>query len=224
MKTVQLPFLLLALALLVTACSGLSKVDPLRLVTSGRDGWQHPERVIEALALGPGDRVADIGAGDGYFVPWLSRAVGPTGRVYAVEVDDDSVAALRALVAEQGLANVLVVRGLYDDPQLPDGEVDLALTCLTYHHIEGRPGYFQRLLLDLSPRGRVAHLDDRDDLTGILGMMVTEGHYTNVDSMRVEMQEAGYARVASYDFLPTQSFEIFAPVAFQARAARGPQE
>ena len=99
-------FLPLLPALVLTACAGMSKVDLWGVLTSGRDGWQHPERVVEALQLRPGDRVADIGAGDGYFLPWLSEAVGPDGRVYAVEVDDERVEELRAMADEHQLANV----------------------------------------------------------------------------------------------------------------------
>ena len=190
----------------------MSKINYARLATSGRDGWQHPDRVIETLEIKPGDRVADIGAGDGYFVPWLSEAVGPDGRVYAVEVEDELVEELRALVAEEKLENVEVVRGEYHDPLLPDGEIDLAFTCLTYHHIEERPEYFERLRGDLSPSGRVAHLDARTDLTGILGLLMPSDHATAVEQMNVEMEAAGYGNVAGYDFLPIQSFQIYAPV------------
>ena len=200
-------FLLLALMLL--GCGG--KVDLLRVATSGRDGWQHPERVVESLQILPGDRVADIGSGDGYFLRWLSEAVGPTGRVYAVEVDDALVEALREMIQAEGLENVEVVRGEFHDPLLPDAEIDIAFTCLTYHHIDDRAIYFARLKRDLSPRGRVAHLDDRDDLTGFTGRMVTKDHWSNVSQMIAEMAEAGYRLVASYDFLLTQSFQIFAP-------------
>ncbi len=199
-------------ALVLTACSGMSNLDLWRTVTSGRDGFQHPERVIEALELRPGDRVADIGAGHGYFLPWLSEAVGPDGRVYAVEVDDERVEELRAMAEEHQLENVEVVRGEFHDPKLPDGEIDLAFTCLTYHHIDERPAYFERLQQDLSASGRVAHLDDRDDLTGILGILVTAGHWSNVEQMNREMSSAGYQRIAEFDFLPTQSFQIFTPV------------
>ncbi len=207
--TRPLPLLLLGLSL--TACNGISKVDLWGVLTSGRDGWQHPERVVESLEVRPGDVVADIGAGDGYFLPWLSRAVGPSGQVYAVEVDDEKTAELRELVEEQGLENVEVIRGEFEDPLLPDGRIDLVFTCLTYHHIDGRTAYFERLLRDLSPRGRVAHLDDRDDVGGILGLFLTEGHWMNVDRMVEEMLDAGYRRVASFDFLVTQSFQVFVP-------------
>ena len=141
-----IPLLLwLTIAVLAVGCSGCSKIDVGRVLTSGRDGWQHPERVIAALEISPGDHVADIGAGSGYWLPWLSEAVGPEGRVYAVEVDADLVADLEAFVAESGLSNVEVLLGAYDDPGLPDAGIDLAMTCLVYHHIGDRVDYFHAL-------------------------------------------------------------------------------
>ncbi len=214
MRTRALATVLLVLCL--AACNGLAQIDYLKTVTSGRDGWQHPQRVIAALNLSRGDVVADIGAGDGYFLPWLSTAVGPTGKVYAVEVTDQLVATLRARVASDALANVTVIYGALDDPQLPDGEIDLVFTCKTYHHISDRPVYFARVRTALSPRGRVAHLDERDDVRGLLRLFATTGHWSNVAEMRHEMEQAGYQQVEGFDFLPTQSFELFVPItAFQ---------
>jgi predicted methyltransferase len=205
--------LLLATTLLSmsSACATVDKLDVGRVITSGRDGWQHPERVIEALALQPGDRVAEIGAGSGYWLPWLSLAVGASGRVYAVEIDDELVAELSRRVDEEGLSNVLVVRGRAEDPELPDGTIDLAMTSLTYHHIEGRPAYFERLQRDLAPGGRVAHLDDRDDAPVPFRWLQGDGHWSNPEMLREEMEAAGYERVDSFDFLPLQSFQVFAP-------------
>ena len=208
--------LLVGIAGLATSCASLSKVDLWRAVADGRDGWQHPEAVIEALAIRPGDSVAEIGAGDGYWIGRLSEAVGPTGRVYAVEVDDAMIDLLSQRVTREGLTNVEVVRGEFADPLLPDGEIDLAITCLTYHHIEDRVPYFRNLQCDLSTRGRVAHLDDRDDLPGPLGWLPTEGHWTNVEEMNAEMRLAGYERGAKFDFLLVQSFQIFAPATSSA--------
>jgi len=200
-----------ALALLTFACgcSTLDRLDLGRVLTSGRDGWQHPDRVIAALDLKPGDRVAEIGAGDGYWLPRLAEAVGAEGRVYAVEVDDDLVAELEERVAREGLDNVVVVRGRLEDPGLPDGEIDLAMTCLTYHHIQDRPAYFERLRVDLKPRGRVVHLDDRDDAPPPFRWLQSTGHWSDPASLREEMVVAGYRRVEEFDFLPLQSFQIF---------------
>lgn len=195
---------------ILPACSSLQKVSLGRVVTSGRDGWQHPERVIEALRIEPGDAVAEIGAGSGYWLPWLSEAVGPDGRVYAVEVDDDKVSALNQLVREEGFLNVEVVRGEFADPMLPDGEIDLAMTCLTYHHIEDREVYFEKLRRDLGPGGRVAHLDDTGEVPIPLIWLASKGHWTKPADMKREMESAGYVQAESFDFL-LQGFQIFTP-------------
>ena len=204
-------FLWLSIALSSVGCSGLSKVDVGTLITSGRDGWQHPERVLESLDIQTGDRVAEIGAGSGYWLRWLSDAVGPEGRVYAVEVEAELVAKLEEIVADEELGNVEVVFGAYDDPRLPDGEIDIAMTCLTYHHIEDRIEYFEKLQADLRPGGRVAHLDDRPDSPAPISWFQGEGHWTDPALIQSEMVAAGYASTSEFNFLPAQSFQIFAP-------------
>jgi predicted methyltransferase len=208
-----------AFAPLVSACSGgaLAKVDLWRLVTSGRDGYQRPEMVIEALDLRPGATVAEIGAGDGYWLAWLSKAVGTEGKVLAVEVEADKAEELRQLVENQGFGNVEVVLGRYEDPLLPDGAVDLAITSKTYHHIEARVAYFRRLRRDLAPHGRVAHLDDRHDLPFPLSWL-TAGHTSDPATIEAEMTEAGYRRLAQFDFIYTQSFLVYGPLDAPAAA------
>ena len=207
------PLAFVVLVASLTACGGCasSKLDVLRLVTSGRDGYQQPERVIESLGLRPGQRVAEIGAGGGYWLPFLSGAVGPAGTVYAVEVEAELVEKLRAFREEEELDNVEVILGRYEDPLLPDGQVDVAIILKTYHHIEGRVAYFARLRTDLAPGGRVAHLDDRDDLSAPLRWLTGEGHTSNAAEMDAEMKGAGYRKLESFDFLLMQSFRIYAP-------------
>lgn len=201
---------LLVACVALSGCTLSSKVDLWRVATSGRDGYQQPEKVVEALDLSPGARVAEIGAGDGYWVPWLSDAVGPEGRVYAVEVEQEKVAALEDWVSEEGYENVEVILGDYDDPKLPDGEVDLAMTSMTYHHIEDRVPYFRRLQSDLAPGGRVAHIDNRVGLPFPISLM-TEGHDSAVEDVEREMTDAGYGQRASHDFLYAQIFLVYAP-------------
>jgi ubiquinone/menaquinone biosynthesis C-methylase UbiE len=199
------------LAISTAGCQGLSKVDVTRVLTSGRDGWQYPERVVETLKIAEGDRVAEIGSGSGYWLPWLSRAVGDEGRVYAVEVESELVDDLQSFIEKEGLQNVEVILGAYDDPNLPDAGIDLALTVLTYHHIDDRIGYFQRLQQDLRPGGRVAHLDDRPDAGAPFSWFQSEGHWTKPALVVEEMAGAGYQKLSDFDFVPAQSFQIFAP-------------
>jgi predicted methyltransferase len=209
----------ITLVVTTAGCSGLAKVDVSRVLTSGRDGWQHPERVIEALEIQPGDRVAEIGAGSGYWLPWLSEAVGPEGRVYAVEVDSKLVANLESFVADHELQNVEVILGAYHDPRLPHESIDLAMTVLTYHHIEGRTEYFNRLQSALRPGGRVAHLDDRPDAEPPISWFQGEGHWTDPAAVVEEMNGAGYRRLSAFDFLPAQSFQIFMPESDESEQA-----
>ncbi|MCY3730198.1 MAG: methyltransferase domain-containing protein [Rhodospirillaceae bacterium] len=191
---------------LLSACEGADRLD---LTAIGRDAWQRPGDVMAALEVGSGATVADVGAGHGYFVPHLAAAVGAQGRVLAVEVDAALAEALSARFAQQ--ANVEVILGRVDDPLLPDGSVDLVLLVNVYHHIADRAAYFARLRADLSPRGRVAVIEPDADLGGLPGVFVPDGHASRVSDLRREMGAAGYRPVRSYDFLPVQIFEVFAP-------------
>jgi predicted methyltransferase len=173
-----------------------------------RDALSQPERVLATLAIAPGARVADLGAGNGYFTAPLADAVGPAGRVYAVEVDDDALRALRALAAER--PNLVVVEAAQDDARLPDGGVDLVLLSDVFHHLDARVAYFARLRGDLAPGGRVAILEPRSSWAS-LWLLLPPGHGVDVATMRREMAEAGYRTIASHDFLPAHSFEVFAP-------------
>src|SRR6185295_7813183 len=83
-----------------------------------RDRDQQPERVVEVLLLKPGDRVADLGAGGGYFTFRFAEAVGPTGRVYAVDIDPDMTDYLRTRAAEEGYGNVEVIAATADNSGL----------------------------------------------------------------------------------------------------------
>ena len=192
------------LSVLLSGCSGVTRLD---FTSWGRAIWQRPEDVVRALELWPGARVADIGAGKGYFVPYLSDAVGKDGRVYAVEVKDELTRAMESRFADA--SNVEVVLGDFDDPLLPDGQIDLVLIVNTYHHIEDRDLYFRKLLVDLAPEGRVAVIEDDAELTGILGLFVKDGHASRASDVDREMREAGYRRLESIDLLPTQIFEVF---------------
>lgn len=170
-----------------------------------RDEWQRPERVLAELALEPGMQVADIGAGGGYFTFKLADAVGPEGRVYAVDVDEDMLDYLAERAADEGYANVTVVRGAYGDPGLPDGTIDLAFTSNTYHHLEQPVDYFRVVRADLTPTGRVAILDLAE------GPFFARDHFSEPAQIERDMQAAGYERVAVFDFIDEQSFQVFRP-------------
>ncbi len=126
---------------------------------AARDAWQRPDEVVKLLEIAPGMTVVDLGAGTGYFEARLSRAVGPAGKVLALDVEPDMVRWMRERAAREGLANVHAETIAYDDPGLAAGTVDRVLVVDTWHHIPSREAYAAKLRDALAPGGWVAIVD-----------------------------------------------------------------
>lgn len=175
-----------------------------RFMYSGfdRDEWQHPDEVVAALGLAAGDRVADLGAGGGYFTFRLAEAVGESGRVYAVDIDPDMLEYIEETATERGLPQVSTVLGEAADPGLPDGSVDLIFISNTFHHLPERVDYLRNARRSLAPGGRIAVVEVSEN-------SFPAGHFTPPETIREQMQQAGYRLAARYDFLPRQSFQVF---------------
>jgi SAM-dependent methyltransferase len=170
-----------------------------------RDRWQKPHEVIQALALAREARIADLGAGTGYFAARLAKML-PRGRVYAVDIEPDMVRYLGERAKREGLSNVLALKGEPEDPKLPE-KVDLVLLVDVYHHVENRIDYFRRLSGYLRSGGRVAVIDFRlDALRG-----PPRAARVAPETVKAEMNSAGYALSAEYGFLPDQYFLVFRP-------------
>jgi SAM-dependent methyltransferase len=172
-----------------------------------RAAWQKPDEVIKALGLASDAKVADIGAGTGYFSSRLARAV-PGGRVYAVDAEPDMVGYLRDRAQREGLANLVPVQAGERDPRLPE-PVNLALLVDVYHHVPARVQYFESLRGSLRPDGRLAIVDFRlDSPRG-----PPRAARIAPERVKEELGRAGYALVAEHGFLPDQYFLVFAPAA-----------
>jgi ubiquinone/menaquinone biosynthesis C-methylase UbiE len=163
----------------------------------GRDRWQQPERVVETLDLEPGAVVADVGAGGGYFTFRLAEAVGPTGKVLAVDVDAGLLEYVAAEAARRGLANVETVLAAETDPRIPE-PVDLLFTCNTVHHFADRSAYFRDARRYLRPGAKVAIID-----------YVNKHRSAPPEVLEREMTAAGYRLDTRNEFLKKQSFLIF---------------
>jgi arsenite methyltransferase len=173
-----------------------------------RDAWQKPHEVVEALALRPGEIVADIGAGSGYFALRLARHVGAEGRVYAVDVNKDLLAHLEQRAATSTLGNVTPVLAPPDDPRLPAGSVDRVFICNVWHHIDDQAGYLQKLRAALKPAGEVVMIDfhKRELPVGPpVAMKIAR------DDLVAQMQAHGFQLAREHTFLPYQYFLVFAP-------------
>ena len=101
--------LLLAL-LALFALSGCDSIKRFMWESPGRDDWQNPEQVVAALGLKAGDRVADLGSGGGYFTFPMAEEVGPSGRVYAVDIEQSLLAYIAEQAEERGLPQIETIR------------------------------------------------------------------------------------------------------------------
>ncbi len=127
--------------------------------------------------------------------------------VYAVDVDPDMTGFLRTVAVEGDHANVEVLLVDPVEPEFSNVQLDLIFTCNTYHHLKERPAYFRRLLRYLAPEGRVAIIDQKPE--GWSQRILP--HSSRSETIRSEMEAAGYRLLRDYDYLPKQSFLVFAP-------------
>jgi len=200
MKKYSVIFPLSLFALVV--CLGCGSIKRLMYEGPGRDDWQNPEEVVAALGLEPGDRVADLGSGGGYFTFPMAEVVGETGHVYAVDIDESLLAYIAKQSKKRGLSQVETVLAPEDGLGLPDGSVDMIFLSNVFHHLPDPSEYFRRARPVLRNGGRIAVIDFSED--GFL-----RGHATPDDEIRTQFEAAGYTLAKRHAFLERQSFQIF---------------
>ena len=178
---------------------GAEEGTHLRYQEPDRYTWQYPERVIKALKLESGMKVADLGSGTGYFTFRLAEAVGSSGKVYAVDIDKEMNASIDKQAVAKQVENVKTIHAVEHDPLIPE-KVDLIFSVNAYHHLIDRAAYFKNAARYLKPEGRIAIIDFREGAFR---------HFTNRTVMLQEFKAAGYALDKSNDFLPRQNFLVF---------------
>jgi predicted methyltransferase len=174
----------------------------------GRDEEQQPDEVIRTMGLRNGDTVADIGAGTGYFTRRLAKAVAPSGRVWAVDIQPEMIALLKRSIENAGLVNVVPVLGTGDDPKLPKDSLDWILLVDVYHELQQPRAMLARMREALRATGRVALIEYR--LEGTSALHIREEHRMSPEQVLAEWQGAGFRLVKRHEFLPTQHFFVLA--------------
>ena len=183
-----------------------SKAYIARLEDPTRDNYQKPQEVIRALNIKPGEVIADIGAGSGYFTFRLARPVGEKGRVYAVDVSPDMIVHLNRRVRDLDLKNVVTILCAPDDPLLADGSVDRFMICDTWHHIPGHAKYLAVLKRMLKPGGQVIMIDFKKAKTPVGPPMELR---IDRDELVREMEANNFQLAAEHTFLEYQYFLVF---------------
>jgi ubiquinone/menaquinone biosynthesis C-methylase UbiE len=168
-------------------------------------------RLVKALDLTVGRSVADIGAGAGQLAVGLARIVGPTGKVYATELEPDRLRAIRSATASAGVKNVTILEAHVTRTNLPDGCCDALVLRFVYHHI-GNPALMNRSLYQsLKPGGRVAIIDFRPDSAESADPTRRsdgEQHGVTPPTVVRELREAGFELISVEDRIRGAGFLV----------------
>jgi ubiquinone/menaquinone biosynthesis C-methylase UbiE len=166
-----------------------------------RESEEAPSRAVEALELAPGMVVADIGAGSGYYTVRMANKVGPTGKVFATDIQVGMLSLLMRRVNSEGINNVVPVQGAVDDPRLAAASIDLALMVDVYHELAAPQAFVRKLRDALKPGGRLVLIEFRKEDPRV---PIQEAHKMSVEQVRQELDADGYAIDKVIDVLPWQ--------------------
>ena len=179
------------------------------LVRESRQREEDCRLLIEALAIKPGQTVCDIGCGNGFYTLELARLVGPTGTVYAVDIQPEMLRMLAHRATETGLANIRPILGSPVDPRLPAGEFDLILCVDVYHEFSHPAEMLARLRESLATDGRLVLAEFRGEDPAV---PIKPLHKMTKAQVCKELEPAGFRLDRSFDRLPWQHLLFCASV------------
>jgi len=173
-----------------------------------RDAYQKPHEVLTALSLKPGEVIADIGAGSGYFTFPIAHHLGPEGKVYAVDVSPDMILHLNRRIRDLKTTNVASVLADPDDPLLPDQSIDRFFICDVWHHVANPSKYLGMMKKMLKPGGEVIMIDfHKKELPFGPPMQMKIAREDLIKQMDIN----GFQLTKEHSFLPYQYFLVFVP-------------
>jgi ubiquinone/menaquinone biosynthesis C-methylase UbiE len=212
MRRAVWPLVVLAAGAVVLAGAGpvqerlFAPADLGLLEAPDRQQWQQPVRVMDTLNIADGSRVADIGAGGGWFTIRLSRQVGPNGRVFAEDIQPLMIESIKRRVAREGLKNVEPILGTADDPKLP-GNLQAVLMCDVYPQLKDPVAFLKLVRAALAPNGLVGIVDFKTDGEGGPGPPLAER--IDPDAIVRDARAAGLELRKRETFLKYQYFLVF---------------
>lgn len=175
------------------------------LVRPERIAEENPDLAIEELKLKPGMTVADVGAGVGYMSLRMAKKVGPTGKVYANDLQPEMLEKLRENAAREKAANVIPVRGELDDPKLPPNTMDLVLLVDVYHEFSQPQAMLRKIRETLKDDGRLVLLEYRGEDPAI---PIIASHKMTVAQVKTELEAEGFRLAQVIESLPWQHILI----------------
>jgi ubiquinone/menaquinone biosynthesis C-methylase UbiE len=175
-----------------------------------REAEEQPEQALDALKIRAGMTVADVGAGTGYMALRMARRVGPSGKVYANDLQPEMLQKLRARSQREKLSNVETVQGTEADPKLPPNTMDLVLLVDVYHEFSQPQAMLDKIRESLKPDGRLVLLEYRKEDPAV---PIRIEHKMSVAEVKTEVEAQGYKLDQVIEKLPRQHIIIFRKVA-----------
>ncbi len=176
------------------------------LERSERDAEEQPRLAVRLLDLKPGMKVADVGAGSGYYTELLSRAVGPSGAVFATDIQPAMLRILDERIRTKSLGNVQTVLSTESDPRLPNNSLDLILLVDVYHEFSQPQAMLRGLRAALKPSGRLVLLEFRKEDPQV---PIRPEHKMSVADVRTELEAEGLRFQQVLNGLPWQHILVF---------------
>lgn len=183
-----------------------------------RERWEQTSKYLEALKLKQGDTVADIGCGPGYYTLKFSNIVGPKGKVYASDINEDHLGFLDELIKEKpAVKNIEIVRGTWEDPGIPAGEkVDCVFLCSLYHVIYATyfdkelPKFLKSIRASLKDNGKLVIVDNALIGPGADGKKLPyHGPYIAKELIVAQLEHSGFVLKETHQFIPQRYMLIF---------------
>jgi SAM-dependent methyltransferase len=171
-----------------------------------REEEEHPDQALDDIGIVKGSTVADIGAGSGAITWRLAKRVGPTGKVYANDIQARMLELLRQNMAQRKITNFETVLGVADDPKLPPASVDLELLIDVYHEFSHPQEMLRHLRESLKPDGRLVLLEYRGEDPAV---PIRPEHKMTVAIVKAELEPEGFRLDKTIENLPRQHILIF---------------
>jgi len=167
---------------------------------------EEPDVALDALKLAAGSIVADVGAGSGYMTVKMAKRVGPTGKVYANDIQPQMLSMLKQRLDREKLANVELVLGAFDDPKLPATALDLILMVDVYHEFSQPQQMLRHMRESLKPGGRLVLLEYRKEDPSI---PIRPDHKMSVAEAKMEVEAEAFTLASVDERLPRQHILVF---------------
>jgi SAM-dependent methyltransferase len=171
-----------------------------------RDVEEEPDRALNAIGIAKGATVADVGAGSGYMTVRMAERVGPSGRVYATDIQPQMLAMLRERLDREKIGNVTLVQGAVDDPRLPAASLDLILMVDVYHEFSQPQQMLRGMLAALKSGGRMVLLEYKKEDPSI---PIRVEHKMTVAEAKLEVEAEGFRLARVGNELPRQHILVF---------------